>query len=97
MKKKKKYKIKKERGNKSDRDRRLQTAMGRAGMALSLSAVVALDLKDARSWWDNVNESPLWQDRIFHLLAILYGFVAAVALVCNSSFDFGIYRQPFPV
>lgn len=58
--------------------------MGRAGMALSPSAVVALDLKDARSWWDHVNESPLWQDRIFHALAILYGFVAAVALVCNS-------------
>ncbi|XP_031112762.1 tobamovirus multiplication protein 3 [Ipomoea triloba] len=55
--------------------------MGRAGMALSPSAVVALDLKDARSWWDHVNESPLWQDRIFHALAILYGFVAAVALV----------------
>nr|GMD65521.1 tobamovirus multiplication protein 3 [Ipomoea batatas]GMD67718.1 tobamovirus multiplication protein 3 [Ipomoea batatas] len=48
---------------------------------MSPSAVVALDLKDARSWWDHVNESPLWQDRIFHALAILYGFVAAVALV----------------
>ncbi|XP_019191432.1 PREDICTED: tobamovirus multiplication protein 3 [Ipomoea nil] len=55
--------------------------MGRAGMALSPSAVVALDLTDARSWWDHVNDSPLWQDRIFHVLAILYGFVAAVALV----------------
>ncbi|CAH9102788.1 unnamed protein product [Cuscuta epithymum] len=55
--------------------------MGRAGMALSPSALVAFQLKDAISWWDRVNESPLWQDRIFHILAILYGIVAAVALV----------------
>ncbi|CAH9104986.1 unnamed protein product [Cuscuta europaea] len=55
--------------------------MGRAGMELSPSALVAFQLKDAISWWDRVNESPLWQDRIFHILAILYGIVAAVALV----------------
>ncbi|KAL9668032.1 hypothetical protein QQ045_002404 [Rhodiola kirilowii] len=32
------------------------------------------------SWWEDVNESPLWQDRIFHGLAVLYGIVAVVAL-----------------
>ncbi|KAH9728539.1 Tobamovirus multiplication protein 3 [Citrus sinensis] len=35
----------------------------------------------ASNWWHDVNESPLWQDRIFHVLAALYGLVAAVALV----------------
>ncbi|XP_049354601.1 tobamovirus multiplication protein 3-like [Solanum verrucosum] len=35
----------------------------------------------AISWWDEVNESPIWQDRIFYVLAILYGVVSAVALV----------------
>ncbi|KAK8604253.1 hypothetical protein V6N13_099201 [Hibiscus sabdariffa] len=44
-------------------------------------AVVALKLKAASNWWHDVNESPLWQDRIFHILASLYGLVAAVALV----------------
>ena len=23
-------------------------------------------------WWRDINESPLWQDRIFHALAVLY-------------------------
>ncbi|XP_044492822.1 tobamovirus multiplication protein 3 [Mangifera indica] len=44
-------------------------------------AVIVHTLKDASNWWEDVNESPLWQDRIFHALAILYGLVAAVALV----------------
>ncbi|XP_038997158.1 tobamovirus multiplication protein 3 isoform X2 [Hibiscus syriacus] len=44
-------------------------------------AVVALKLKEESNWWHEVNESPLWQDRIFHILAALYGLVAAVALV----------------
>ncbi|KAL9680771.1 hypothetical protein QQ045_012550 [Rhodiola kirilowii] len=33
------------------------------------------------SWWEDVNESTLWQDRLFYALAVLYGLVAAVALV----------------
>ncbi|KAL6566275.1 Tobamovirus multiplication protein 3 [Orobanche gracilis] len=45
------------------------------------AAVVALRLKEATSWWDVVNESPVWQDRVFHVLATLYGIVAAVALI----------------
>ncbi|MBA0718148.1 hypothetical protein Golax_005910 [Gossypium laxum] len=44
-------------------------------------AVIALKLKDASNWWHDINESTLWQDRIFHILAALYGLVAAVALV----------------
>lgn len=45
------------------------------------SAVAAFNLKDAYTWWQYINESPLWQDRIFHVLAALYGIVAVVALV----------------
>jgi hypothetical protein len=33
------------------------------------------------AWWDDVNNSTLWQDRTFHALAALYGVVAVVALV----------------
>ncbi|CAO2831152.1 unnamed protein product [Amaranthus hypochondriacus] len=44
-------------------------------------AVTAFLLKDASSWWNDINDSHLWQDRIFHILAILYGIVSAVALV----------------
>lgn len=45
------------------------------------AAVMAYGLRDAPSWWDEVDESPLWQDRIFYVLAGLYAIVAAVALV----------------
>ncbi|XP_044488732.1 protein TOM THREE HOMOLOG 1 [Mangifera indica] len=44
-------------------------------------AVVAHTLKDASNWWQDVNQSPLWQDRIFHVLAAIYSLVAAAALV----------------
>jgi hypothetical protein len=44
-------------------------------------AVIAFELKEASSWWQDINESPVWQDRIFHVLAALYGLVAVVALV----------------
>ena len=44
-------------------------------------AVIAFKLKEASSWWQDINESPFWQDRIFHVLAALYSIVAAVALV----------------
>ncbi|KAJ8769886.1 hypothetical protein K2173_008968 [Erythroxylum novogranatense] len=46
-----------------------------------VEAVVALNLKEAHSWWEHINESVKWQDSIFHALAVLYGLVAAVALV----------------
>ena len=44
-------------------------------------SVIAFKLKEASSWWQDINESPVWQDRIFHVLAALYGLVAVVALV----------------
>ncbi|KAG9133579.1 hypothetical protein Leryth_016538 [Lithospermum erythrorhizon] len=43
--------------------------------------VAAVVLHDGVSWWDSVNESQLWQDRIFHLLSALFAIVASVALV----------------
>ncbi|WMV23086.1 hypothetical protein MTR67_016471 [Solanum verrucosum] len=49
--------------------------MGRVETAVEPSSTAAI------SWWDEVNESPIWQDRIFYVLAILYGVVSAVALV----------------
>ncbi|CAL0306058.1 unnamed protein product [Lupinus luteus] len=33
------------------------------------------------NWWHHINDSPFWQDRIFHLLAALYAVVAVIALV----------------
>ncbi|KAL5721568.1 Tobamovirus multiplication protein 3 [Ranunculus cassubicifolius] len=47
----------------------------------STSTVMAYQLKNAFNWWDDVNNSVLWQNRIFHTLAGLYGFVAVVALI----------------
>lgn len=47
----------------------------------SSSAVEMLNLKEASNWWSDVNESPIWQDRIFHVLAVLYGIVSVVAVV----------------
>ncbi|KAF7809574.1 zinc finger CCCH domain-containing protein 17 [Senna tora] len=63
--------------------------MGRNGVPVSSSspslalgfAVTALELTESSSWWHDINESPVWQDRIFHVLAALYGIVAVVALV----------------
>lgn len=60
--------------------------MGRNGVPVSSSsavglAVAAFDLTETSSWWHDINESPVWQDRIFHVLAALYGIVAVVALV----------------
>ncbi|RLN17701.1 tobamovirus multiplication protein 3-like [Panicum miliaceum] len=42
-------------------------------MAASSSAATAAALD---TWWDDVNNSPLWQDRTFHALAALYGVIA---------------------
>uniref|UniRef100_M1D3N9 Tobamovirus multiplication 1 homolog n=1 Tax=Solanum tuberosum TaxID=4113 RepID=M1D3N9_SOLTU len=58
--------------------------MGRVETAVdpsSTAVVVAYRLHGAISWWDEVNKTPIWQDRIFYVLAILYGVVSAVALV----------------
>jgi hypothetical protein len=53
---------------------------GSSGVEMA-GAVIAFELKEASSWWQDINESPVWQDRTFHVLAALYGLVAAVALV----------------
>jgi hypothetical protein len=46
-----------------------------------MAVVAALDFTETSNWWRDINASPLWQDRTFHLLAVLYGIVAAIALV----------------
>jgi hypothetical protein len=59
--------------------------MGRlfaADAAAASSAAAALN--GAVDWWKDVNESPMWQDRMFHALAVLYGVVSVVALVSTT-------------
>ncbi|KAJ8574262.1 hypothetical protein K7X08_026067 [Anisodus acutangulus] len=51
-----------------------------AAAAATVTAV-AYQLNEGINWWEDVNRSIVWQNLIFHLLAILYGIVAAVALV----------------
>nr|XP_043624806.1 tobamovirus multiplication protein 3-like [Erigeron canadensis] len=57
--------------------------MGRVAMGPSESSVTMMmyTLKDSYTLWDYINDSPVWQDRIFHTLAALYGVVSLVALV----------------
>lgn len=55
--------------------------METSSVGIDNSAVTAFLLTDATSWWQEINVSPLWQDRIFFTLAALYGVVAIVALV----------------
>uniref|UniRef100_A0A7N0ULA8 THH1/TOM1/TOM3 domain-containing protein n=1 Tax=Kalanchoe fedtschenkoi TaxID=63787 RepID=A0A7N0ULA8_KALFE len=50
-------------------------------MVQSVVALAAEGLKGTSSWWEKLNHSPLWQDRIFHILSGLYAAVAAVALI----------------
>ncbi|KAL8229872.1 hypothetical protein R6Q57_014772 [Mikania cordata] len=52
-----------------------------AEMGPSEASVTMYTLKDSYNLWDLLNQSPVWQDRIFHVLAGLYGVVAGVALV----------------
>ncbi|GAB4848179.1 Tobamovirus multiplication protein 3 [Ancistrocladus abbreviatus] len=55
--------------------------MSEAVKPAATAAAVAFLLKNATNWWNDINKSHEWQDRIFHILAALYGFVAVVALV----------------
>ena len=44
--------------------------MGCSGSVISVPTammVAADELKNASNWWDQIDESPLWQDRIYHL------------------------------
>ncbi|KAG6527274.1 hypothetical protein ZIOFF_009371 [Zingiber officinale] len=65
---------------------------------LMASPSVFLLLRSGDDWWDEVNNSVSWQDRIFHTLAVLYGLVSAVALIqlvrieCRAS-EFGWTTQ----
>lgn len=45
------------------------------------SILMSFGFRSASDWWDKINNSKIWQDRIFHALAVLYGFVAAVAFI----------------
>nr|ABJ15786.1 unknown [Brassica rapa] len=47
----------------------------------SSSSASSLNLKEATNWWWDVNESPVWQDRIFHILAFLYAVVSVIAVI----------------
>ncbi|KAK8617965.1 hypothetical protein V6N13_080865 [Hibiscus sabdariffa] len=52
--------------------------MGRYGVD---AAVISYKVNGEANWWRDINDSPLWQDRFFHILAALYFLVAAVAIV----------------
>ncbi|XP_062088721.1 tobamovirus multiplication protein 1 [Humulus lupulus] len=46
------------------------------GMVLSLTTPM-----EAINWWDEINESAMWQDGIFYFLCAAYALVSTVALV----------------
>ncbi|XP_071722789.1 tobamovirus multiplication protein 3 [Rutidosis leptorrhynchoides] len=48
---------------------------------MDTAALIARNLKEASSWWNDINKSRLWQDRTFHVLAALYGLVSIIALI----------------
>ncbi|KAL0865021.1 hypothetical protein Bca101_044139 [Brassica carinata] len=50
-------------------------------LSSSSAASASLNLKEATNWWSDVNESPVWQDRIFHILAVLYAIVSVIAVI----------------
>lgn len=56
-------------------------AMVRELLAPSVTTSYYNTLQDASDWWHHVNYSDDWQNRIYHLLAALYAFVAAIALI----------------
>lgn len=63
--------------------------------AATAAVMAAYKLTEASNWWNDVNKSPLWQDRIFHLLTALYAVVAAIALVRTPSFSLFIFVNKF--
>ena len=50
-------------------------------MVVEVMLVAAVELTDASSWWHEIDDSLAWQDCISYTLVVLYGIVAAVALV----------------
>ncbi|CAG7867004.1 unnamed protein product [Brassica rapa] len=65
----------------------LEAVQSLSSPSSSAAAVIALNLKDATSWWLDVNESPFWQDRILRILAGLYGIVSVIAVARSVSTD----------
>ena len=66
----------------------VDSRMGNDGVPETMAevmAVAAVDLTDASNWWNDIDDSPVWQDRIFYTLAVLYGIVATVALVSSHT------------
>lgn len=65
----------------------------------AVMAAAALNFTESSSsnWWRDINNSPLWQDRIFHVLAVLYGIVAAIALVITISFPSFLPSDSIPL
>ncbi|KAK7308595.1 hypothetical protein VNO77_42214 [Canavalia gladiata] len=55
--------------------------MVKDGMLAMVAKVVTVEPTDASSQWNYIYECPVWQDRIFYTLGLLYGFVASMALV----------------
>ncbi|EFH70624.1 hypothetical protein ARALYDRAFT_892224 [Arabidopsis lyrata subsp. lyrata] len=37
-------------------------------------------------WWSDVNDSLIWEDEIFYVLAIIYGIVSIYSLVLLPAF-----------
>uniref|UniRef100_A0A9I9DLL1 THH1/TOM1/TOM3 domain-containing protein n=1 Tax=Cucumis melo TaxID=3656 RepID=A0A9I9DLL1_CUCME len=52
--------------------------MGR--LQLNLTTTMEMGVTET-SWWNDINESTFWQDRIFYSLCAVYALVSAVALV----------------
>ncbi|KAJ0256997.1 Protein TOM THREE 1 [Hirschfeldia incana] len=55
--------------------------MMRTGGLFLMHSLSSLNLKEGTNWWWDVNESPVWQDRIFHILAVLYAVVSLIAVI----------------
>nr|XP_043639832.1 tobamovirus multiplication protein 3-like [Erigeron canadensis] len=45
------------------------------------TVIMMYTLKDASDWWHVLNDTVVWQDRLFHTIAALYGLVAIVAMM----------------
>lgn len=50
-------------------------------MTPSIPSVAAYALSSASDWWEVVNESPLWQKRIFYALSSIFGLISIVSLI----------------
>ncbi|KAH0462264.1 hypothetical protein IEQ34_009839 [Dendrobium chrysotoxum] len=46
-----------------------------------MASVATSAVSSASDWWEEMNESAVWQNRIFFTLASLFGLISAVALI----------------